>query len=159
MNVTHAEKHTSVIMNSFTSEYITMYTLFLPSGSVTMYAPSFLLLRSGRDCLPPAASPFGVVSSTSWQYQQCWFLWDACEVAVISPRLSPAPRATSLQDASVALASDKTTASTVTPNPFRMAWLCKLCAEPFVIAWNSASPVLSDRTLCVLDANSIGALS
>ena len=67
---TDAMKHT---LNDHEQSHLRIHQDVHTTRSITMYASSFHLLRSRRDCLPPAAFPFWVLSSTSLQDQQCWF--------------------------------------------------------------------------------------
>ena len=80
------------------------------------------------------------------------FLWHVCEVALLLRDflLHPEPLDSRMLQSSTTLARCDPNSSTRVrqddclhrhPNPSRMAWLCKLWAEPFVIALNSDSPV------------------
>ena len=118
-----------MMRNIFTSESITMFW----TQDHDVYSSFLLLTWSRQNCLLPTAFPCDVLSGTSCQDQQCWFLLDACVVSALSPRLSPAPRTTWPRDVSDAhtlalmryaipiptFASERTTASTVTPKSFQ----------------------------------------
>ena len=122
-----------MIMNNFTSECITMYTSQDPSRCTHhLFPPEFIRMCSPQNssrcthrtfspfsaqdeiaCRP--ASPFGIVSCTSWQDQQCWFLRDACEVTTLSPEtfsLHPEPLDFKMLQSSTTLAPCDPNAST-----------------------------------------------
>ena len=90
-NVTQAKKHTHDDKEHL---HLRIPPDALVPRSITTYSPFLPLLRSRQDCLLPTASPFDVVTSTLWRDKRYWFLLNACVVSALSPKISPAPRAT-----------------------------------------------------------------